>query len=169
MAKPGIYTDVNSLEHLNLTIGRSGEEMANIDTCVVNYFNKVSATLGRKLHYIQTKLEEAEAKLSEAENQMHCCHASQHYDKYGNLVPSCSSEESAVAAAQKVVDKWMSKYERALQICNECHREIENYDAKGHQLILSMCNQQTPKITQMLSNCIEKLQGIMGSTIDTTM
>lgn len=169
MAQPGIYTDVNSLLQLNLRIERSGEEIANIDASVVNYFNEVCATLGRKLHYIQTKLEEAETKLSEAENKMHCCHARQHYDEDGDLVPSCSSEERAVAAAQKVVDKWRSKYERALQICDECHCEIENYNAKGHQLILTMCNQQTPKITQLLSNCIEKLQEVMGSKTDATL
>lgn len=165
MAKPGIYTDVNSLEQLNLRMGLSGEEMANIDTGVINYFNEVSTTLGRKLHYIQTKLEEAEARLSEAENAMYCCHARQHRDNDGNLVPSCSREESAVAAAQNVVDKWRSKYERALQICDECYHEIDNYYANGHQLILNMCNQQTPKITQLLRDCIEKLQEISNIKI----
>lgn len=166
MAKNGVYTNnVHSLEQVNERIKRSSEAMASIDAGVVNFFNDVGDTLERQLHCIQTKLEEAEANLHRAESELSYCYSCQYYNRYGNLVPSCSSEKKAVIAARKEVEKWSGNYELGKHIYDEFQQEIIDYQSVGHQHVLNMCEQQTHKASQFLRNCIDKLHDMLNTNV----
>ena len=140
-----ICVDVHSLERLNDVINHSGKAMSDVDQGLTNCIYGVRDTLGRKLNYIQMNLDEAERKLDEAEIAEAACHARQHRNKYGDLVPSCSCEENAAAAAWKEAEKWRGKYKRAKQIFDECQQEIAEYLSGGHEFIRNMSGQQTHK------------------------
>lgn len=167
MTKMGAsVSDVILLEKLEEQIGSSGKAMANIDQNVCNYVNNVRNDLERQLDTIHGRLQEAEQKLDVAENALSACHTSQVLDPMtGLLVPSCDWEESAVESARMVVETWRTKYEQGQQILGECQREIVEYNGSGggHSLILTMYEQQTPKATQILRDCIDKLQDILSS------
>ena len=166
MAKQGAYIrDVHSLEQLKERIGHSGEAMSNIDANVSSYLNGVRDTLEGQLDSIRMKLEEAEARLNSAENALSVCYASQVCNEFGELSPSCSAEECAVETARVEVEKWRMRYEQGQQILGECQREISDYSSGGHALILNMSNQQTPRACQLLRDCIDKLQDILGSDV----
>ncbi len=167
MAKQGAYIrDVHSLEQLKERIGHSGEAMSNIDANVSSYFNGVRDTLEGQLDIIQTRLAEAEANLSSAENALSVCQASQAMiEAMGEPGPSCMAEECAVETARVEVEKWRMRYEQGQQILGECQREISDYSSGGHALILNMSNQQTPRACQLLRDCIDKLQDILGSDV----
>ena len=167
MAKSGAYIrDIHLLERLDEQIGSSGEAMAGIDHNVCTYLNNVRDTLERQLDAIREKLQEAEQKLSEAENALSSCKATQVLDpETGTFVPTCDCEESAVESARAEVEKWRTKYERGQQILDECQREIGEYNGPdgGHGLIQTMSKDQTPKVSQLLRDYIEKLQDILNS------
>lgn len=167
MTKMGaIVSDVILLEKLEEQIGSSGKAMANIDQNVCNYVNNVRNDLERQLDTIHGRLQEAEQKLDEAENALSACHTSQVLDPMtGLLVPSCDWEENAVESARMEVETWRTKYEQGQQILGECQREIAEYNGSGggHGLILTMYEQQTPKATQILRDCIDRLQDILSS------
>ena len=166
MAKSGAYIrDVLLLEKLNDRIVSSGEAMANIDQNVSNYLNGVQETLESQLDSIQERLRDAETRLMEAENACTVCHASQVCDETGTLVPSCEWEESAVETARMEVEKWRMRYEQGQQILGECRQEISGYSSGGHALIMNMCEQQTPKASQILNGCIDKLQDVLNSNM----
>jgi hypothetical protein len=163
MAKQGAYIrDVHLLEQLKERIGHSGEVMSNIDANVSSYFNGVRDTLEGQLDSIRMRLEEAEARLNSAENALTVCYASQVCNEFGELSPSCSMEEIDVESARSEVEKWRMRYEQGQQILGECQQEITGYASGGHALILNMCNQQTPRVCQLLRECIDKLQDILG-------
>jgi chromosome segregation ATPase len=171
MAEQGAHIrDVHSLEELNNMIEYTGEAMANIEENVSNYIDGVKEVLDKQLEFIQQKLEEAEEKLSEAEEALSSCEASQEYDEEsGEYRPSCSSEERAVESARKEVEEWKKKYDEGKSIVDECRTEIDDYNAPagfiqppgGHYLIKYMREQQTPKASQQLRDCIEKLYDIL--------
>lgn len=167
MTKMGArVSDVLLLEKLEEQIGSSGKAMANIDQNVCNYVNDVRDNLERQLDTIHGRLQEAEQKLEEAENALSSSHTSQVLDPLtGTFVPSCDWEESAVESARAEVETWRTKYEQGQQILGECQREIGEYfgPGGGHSLILTMCEQQTPKATRILRGCIDKLQDILSS------
>ena len=167
MAKSGAYIrDVHLLEELDEQIRSSGEAMASIDLNVCAHLNNVRDSLERQLDTIREKLQEAEQKLSEAENALSSCKASQVLDpETGTFVPSCDCEENAVESARAEVEKWRTKYERGQKILEECQREIGEYNGPsgGHSLIQTMSKDQTPKISQLLRDYIEKLQNILNS------
>ena len=167
MTKMGArVSDVLLLEKLEEQIGSSGKAMANIDQNVCNYVNDVRDNLERQLDTIHGRLQEAEQKLEEAENALSSCHTSQVLDPLtGTFVPSCDWEESAVESARAEVETWRTKYEQGQQILGECQREIGEYfgPGGGHSLILTMCEQQTPKAIRILRGCIDKLQDILSS------
>lgn len=166
MARPGIYIqDVQLLTQLHERIIYSGEAMSKIDQNVINYILGVNKTLEKQLHQIQMKLTEAESRLSNAERAEAACHARQHRNKEGNLVPSCSLYENATMKAQKEAEKWRSRYQRAQQIMEECQQETHDYLTGGHNLILNMCEQQMPKASNLLCDCINKLQRILDYNI----
>lgn len=171
MAEQGAHIrDVHSLEELNNMIEYAGEAMANIEENVSNYIDGVKEVLDKQLEFIQQKLEEAEEKLSEAEDALSSCEASQEYDEEsGEYRPSCSSEERAVESARQQVEEWRRKYDEGKRIVDECRTEIDDYNAPGgfiqppggHYLIKYMREIQTPKATQQLRDCIEKLYDIL--------
>lgn len=164
MAKSGAYIrDVQLLEKLNDQIVSSGEAMANIDQQVSSYIHGVQETLESQLDSIQERLRDAETRLMEAENACAACHASQVCDETGMLVPSCEWEESSVETARMEVEKWRMRYEQGQQILGECRQEITDYSSGGHALIMNMCEHQTPRASQVLNGCIEKLQDVMSS------
>lgn len=175
MSEQGAYIrDVGSLEQLNNTIEYSGEAMANIEENVSNYINGVKDVLERQLEIIKEKLEEAEERLREAEEDLSSCEASQEYDEEsGELRPSCSWERSAVQSAREEVEEWKKKYEEGKNIVSECQNEIDDYNFPGsfinppggHYLILNMRDNQTPKASQQLRDCIDKLQDILNSDV----
>lgn len=166
MTQPGIFIrNVQSLERLEDIIGSSSEAMSRIDLNVSNYLNGVREKLEGQLDIIQMKLAEAEARLSEAESALTVCQASQAMALMaGAPGPSCMMEESAVEAARAEVENWRVRYEQGQQIVGECCHEIGEYNGPsgGHSLIMRMCEQQTPKATQQLLDCIAKLQDILG-------
>lgn len=166
MAKQGAYIrDVHLLEKLDDRVVSTGEAMANIDQDVSNYLNSVQETLESQLNTVQERLKDAEARLTEAENVCSACHASQMCDESGMLVPSCEWEESSVETARMEVEKWKLRYEQGQQILGECRQEIADYSSGGHVLILNMHEQQTPKASQILHGCIEKLQDVLNSNM----
>lgn len=175
MAEQGAHIrDVHSLEELNNMIEYSGEAMANIEENVSNYIDGVKEVLDKQLDYIQQKLEEAEEKLSEAEDDLSSCEASQKYDEEsGEYRPSCSAEQRAVESARKEVEEWRRKYEEGQRIVGECQSEIDDYNSPGgilnppggHYLIINMRENQTPKATQQLRDCIDKLYDILDCDV----
>lgn len=169
MTKSGAHiSDVLLLENLDKRILDSGKAMANISQNVNNYLNNVRDTLERQLEVIQDRLQEAEQKLSQAENALSVCHSSQVVDPLtGAVVPSCACEESAVEYAQTEVGMWRSKYEQGQRIFDECQREIREYNGPGggNSLVLTMSDQQTPKASQFLRDCINKLQDVLSSNM----
>ena len=175
MAEQGAHIrDVHSLEQLNNMIEYAGEAMANIEENVSNYIDGVKEVLDKQLEFIQKKLEEAEEKLSEAEDALSSCEASQEYDEEsGEYRPSCRWEERAVESARKEVEEWRRKYEEGKRIVGECQSEIDDYNAPagilhppgGHYLIINMRENQTPKATQQLRDCIDKLYDILGCDV----
>lgn len=166
--------DVHSLEQLNNMIEYAGEAMANIEENVSNYIDGVKEVLDKQLEFIQKKLEEAEDKLSEAEDALSSCEASQEYDEEsGEYRPSCRWEERAVESARKEVEEWKRKYDEGKRIVDECRTEIDDYNFPGgfiqppggHCLIKYMRETQTPKATQQLRDCIDKLYDILGCDV----
>ena len=166
--------DVHSLEQLNNMIEYSGEAMANIEENVSNYIDGVKEVLDKQLEYLQQKLEEAEEKLSEAEDDLSSCEASQRYDEEsGEYSPSCSAEERAVESAREEVEEWRRKYDEGQRIVGECQSEIDDYNSPGgilfppggHYLIINMRENQTPKATRQLRECIDKLYDILGCDV----
>ena len=172
MTISGAYIqDIHLLEQLNNRFECSASTMANIDEGVVNYVNDVRNKLQEQLDYIQDMLQESELQLSEAESSRDSCVASQQIDpETGILSPSCEWAESAVRTAQMEVDKWKSKYEQGKRILEECQREIGEYNGYGggHSLIQNMCGKLTPNISQILHDCIERLQDILGLNVVVT-
>lgn len=169
MARTGAYiSDVKLLESLNDRIRWSGENMANIDQGVCNYLGEVMSSLQSDLNYIQSRLGQAESSLSQAQSALNACQASQAAAAaMGVMGPSCMMEESAVQAAQAEVAKWRGRYEHGQQIVAECSRETGEYNGSGggHALIQNMCNTQTPKASQLLNDCVAKLQDILGTDV----
>jgi hypothetical protein len=139
--------------------------MSGIDQELIRYISSVKDTLGRKLNYIKMNLDEAERKLDEAERAEAACHARQHRNKYGDLVPSCSCEENAAAAAWKEAEKWRGKYKRAKQIFDECQQEIADYLSGGHEFIRNMSGQQTHEASQTLRDCVDRIQDILSTNV----
>lgn len=158
-------SDVHILELLNEKLKYSSEAMSEIDNNVIQHIYSVRDALGRQLHHIRMKLDEAEARLDQAERAESACHARQHRNQDGDLVPSCSFEESAAAAALKEVKRWRGKKSAATRVFEECQQEIASYLSEGHQFIRNMCEQKTSKASQSLCDCIEKLQEILKSDV----
>lgn len=169
MTKLGTHiSDVILLENLNEQIRSSGEAMSNIDQNVSNYLNGVRESLENQLNILKEKLDEAQQRLSASENALSCCKASQVCDPMtGMLVPDCTCEENAVESDRMDVEKYKDKYEKGERIIEECVREIGEYSGSGggHSLIHTMCSQQTPKASQLLRDCIDKLQDILNSNM----
>ena len=167
MAKHGAsVSDVHLLVKLNKIIVSSGEAMASIDQNVCAHLNNVRDNLEKQLDTIREKLQEVEQKLSEAENALSSCKASQVLDpETGTFVPSCDCEESAVESARAEVERWRTKYERGQQILEECQREVGEYNSPGggHGIIQTMSKDQTPKVSRLLRDYVEKLQVILNS------
>ena len=164
MAETGVYSDVNLLRQLNDQIKRSSEAMANIEQGVSNYLIGVRDTLERQLDSIQMKLSEAEERLRQAENSLTACQASQMCNEFGELTPSCTFEESAVETARNAEMEWRRKYEQGKQIFGECQQEIAEYNAGGQALIHNM-DEQRIKASQILQDCIDKLQDMLNSDV----
>lgn len=167
MTRSGAYIrDVHLLDELNEQIGRSGEAMSTIDMNVGNYINGVRDTLRSQLDYIQMKLGEAKSSLSSAENALSICRSSQAAAAVVGLpAPSCVLEECAVDAARAEVAKWSMRYEQGQRIMGECQQEIAGYNAGGHVLIRTMCEQQTPLASQTLMERKGQLQDILNSEV----
>lgn len=166
--------NIRSLEKLNNMIEYSGEAMATIEENVSNYINGVKEVLEKQLEIIREKLEEAEERLSEAEDALADCEASQSYDEEsGEYTPSCSCEAREVESARQEVEEWRKKYEEGQRIVRECQQEIDDYNYPGsplcppggHYLILNMRDNQTPKASQLLRNCIDKLRDILQQDV----
>ena len=167
MANSSVYIrDVHSLERLNDRIGTTGEAMANIDQNVGNYITSVRTVLEKQLDFIRQKLNEAEEVLRRAKDELSSCQASQVYiPELGGYTPSCSYEQSAVESAQRDVEDWSRKYEEGKRILGECQQEIADYATGGHQLIVTMSQEQTPKATKCLRECINNLQDILATDV----
>lgn len=175
MAEEGAYIrDVHSLEELNNMIEYSGEAMANIEENVSNYIDGVKDVLEKQLNIIRERLEEVKEKLREAEEALSSCEATQEYDEdCGEYKPSCNWERSTVQSAREEVDEWRRKYEEGKRIVSECQSEIDDYNFPGsflyppggHHLILNMRDNQTPKASQQLRDCIDKLQDILNTDV----
>jgi len=169
MAKSGVFIrDVLWLEKLDERIGASGKALANIEQNVCQYLNDVREELERQLDILHQKFQEAEQKLNEAENALSSCLSSQILDPTtGTFVPSCDWAEDAVDSAQSAVEKWRTRYERGQQILEECQREIGEYNGQGggHSFILTMSEQQTLKVSQLLRGCMDKLQDVLNSSM----
>lgn len=166
MAKTGAYIqDVHLLEQLNQRILGSGEAMSNIDVNVINYINGVRDAVQDQLDSIRIRLEEAEANLSNAENALTACYASQMCNEFGELSPSCSMEENNVESARGEVEKWRTRYGQGQQIVSECQQEFSDYMSGGHELVRIMCEHQAPKASQLLRECIDRLGDILGHNL----
>ena len=174
MAEQGAYIrDVHSLEELNNMIEYSGEAMANIEENVSGYINGVKDVLDKQLQFIQEQLDKAKERLREAEEELSDCEASQTEDEDGHVTPSCNMERWAVQAAREEVAEWQEKYNEGKDIVSECQREIDDYNFPGgildppggHYLIQNMRDNQTPKASQQLRDCIEKLQDILTTDV----
>ena len=158
-------SDVHLLEQLNDEIKYSSEAMVEIDQRVIQHIYSVKESLGRQLHHIQMNLDEAEARLDEAERAESACHARQHRNEAGELVPSCSLYENAAAKALEEAEKWREKKRRAQQIYDECQREISAYLSGGHEFIQNMSNQQVPQANQKLQDIIDRIHSILDTTL----
>lgn len=167
MTKSGAYiSDLHLLEELTERIGSSGEAMSHIDANVSAYFSEVRESLQRQLDLINDRLTDAQQRLGQAESALRACQASQSAaSAMGMMCPSCVMEEQEVEMARMEVEKWEMRYERGQQIVGECVQEIAEYNGSGggHALIQKMCEQQTPKATQLLHGCIERLRDILGT------
>lgn len=170
MAKSGAYIrDVHLLEELEERIVSSGEAMSHIDANVSNYLNEVRESLQRQLDFIYDRLNDAQQRLSQAESALRACQASQSTaSAMGMMCPSCVMEEQEVEMARMEVEKWRMRYEQGQQIVEDCGRETEEYNGSGggHNLIQNMCNHQTPKVSQLLHGCIDRLQDILGTNVE---
>lgn len=164
MAEKGVYSDVNLLKQLSDKIKHSSEAMTNIEQDVSNYLFDVRENLKRQLDSIQIKLEEAEERLRQAENTLTSCQASQICNEFGELTPSCTFEESAVETARSAEMEWRRKYEQGKQIYGECQQDIDDYYSGGRALIRNMNEQQT-KASQILFDCVERLQDILSTDV----
>lgn len=169
MAKPGAYiSDLNLLEELDCRIGRSSEEMRDIDANVVSYLGSVRENLQRGMDIIRGRLNEAQQRLSRAEAALSACQASQSSAMaMGMMCPTCIVEEQEVEMARMEVEKWRMRESHGQQIVGDCEREIGEYNGSGggHGLILTMCEEQTPKARELLRGCIDKLQDVLGSNM----
>jgi cell division septum initiation protein DivIVA len=169
MAKSGVFIrDVLLLEKLDERIVASGKAMANIEQNVCQYLNDVRKELERQLDVIHQKFQEAEQKLNDAENALSSCRSSQILDPTtGAFVPSCDWAEDAVESAQSAVEKWRTRYEQGQKILEECQREIGEHNGQGggHSLILTMSEQQTLNVSQLLRGCTDKLQDVLNSNM----
>lgn len=169
MANTGAHiSNVSLLEDLNNEIEQSGKKMADIERGVSNYLDSVTADLDRQLDFLREKLEEAQQRLSQAEQAASSCHSSQIFvPELGGYVPTCISEEMAVVAAQEEVAEWQHKYQEGQRIVNECQQEIADYNGVGggRELIMNMANNQTPKAIERLRDCINKLEDIYASNV----
>lgn len=169
MARSGAYiSDVHLLEDLDKRIGSSGEAMSQIDANVCNYLNEVRDNLQRQLDFIHDRLNDAQQRLSQAESALSACQASQSAaSAMGMMCPSCVMEEQEVEMARMKVEEWRMRYEQGQQIVGDCEREIAEYNGSdgGHSLIRKMCDQQTPKASQLLHGCIDRLQDILGTNV----
>ena len=169
MAKSGVFIrDVLLLEKLNERIEASGKALANIEQDVCQYLNDVREELERQLDILHQKFQEADRKLNDAENALSSCRSSQILDPTtGTFVPSCEWEKDAVETAQSAAEKWRTRYERGQQILEECQREIGEYNGQGggHSFILTMSEQQTLKVSQLLRGCTDKLQDVLNSNM----
>lgn len=160
---PIYILDVERIKRLGQVVDDTGQTMADIDWRVVQYLGRVRESLEQKLAYIQRKLNEAEALLSEAERAESLCHSKQHRNSEGELVPSCSLEEYNANQAHKIVQKWREKYNKAQQIYNDCRYEIDSFLIGGHRFIDEMCNRQTPEISQLINTIYTKMNDILKS------
>ena len=167
MRERGIYIrEISLLEQLNDMIEHSGKSMAEIDTNVGNYINAVYDALERQLDFLRGKLEEAQQRLSDAENALSSCEASQVFvPEMGGYVPSCISEEMAVTSAREEVAEWQHKYDEGNHIVEECQREISEYELGGHALIEKMANDQTPRATEQLRDGIAKIEDVLAHDV----
>lgn len=167
MANQGAHIrDIHSLEELDEVIKQTGEKMANIEQEVSNYLYSVKEDLDEQLDFLREKMEEAEAKWEEAKAALSQCHASQVYvPEMGGYVPTCISEEVEERSAREEAKKWREKFQKGQQIVRDCQQEISNYNSSdgGHGLIMNMVNNQTPKASENLRNCINKLQDILAT------
>ena len=169
MAEKGAYIqDVHSLEQLSQTIDDTGKKMANIHENISSYIYRVKDALDRQLDFLREKLEEAEERLNEAESALSSCQASQIFvPELGGYVPSCISEEVAVASAREEVAEWQHKYSEGQRVVGECQNEISDFNSQtgGKGLIENMAKNQTPSATHQLRDCINKLQDILTSDV----
>jgi hypothetical protein len=157
--------DVESIERLNRVVKITSDTMADIDQQVINHIQAVKRSLETQLHRIQMKLDEVEKKLDQAESAESACHASQHRDNDGRIVPSCSYEENVAAAARKEAEKWRRKYQRAQQIYDVCQQEIADYISGGHEFIRDLCDLQATKVSQLLSVIYDKMQDVLSTNL----
>lgn len=169
MAKSGVFIrDVLLLEKLDERIGASGKAMANIEQNVCQYLNDVRKELERQLDIIHQKFQDAEQKLNDAESALNSCLSSQILDPTtGTFVPSCNWAEDAVESARSSVEKWKTRYKQGQEILEECQHEIGEYNGQGggHSFILTMSEQQTLKVSQLLRGCMDKLQDVLNSHV----
>jgi hypothetical protein len=168
MASTKIYIrDVNLLEELQDRIVSSGEAMSGIDRNVVSSLDSVMSTLESNLAIVRQKLESAESRLSNAEAALAACESQVIMTTMGPMPPDCGCEQSEVAAANAEVSKWKGRYERGQQIVSECRSEIAEYNSTtgGHGLIVNMTENQTPKASMLLSDCLARLQDILNANM----
>lgn len=169
MAKKGVFIrDVHSLEQLDDKFGATGKAMANIDQDVISCLQDVKQTLDKQLDYIHTRLGEAENKLSQAKSALEACQSAEAMAAaVGIPGTGCILEAGMVAEAQAEVTKWEMRYRQGQQIVAECQREIGEYNGPGggHSLIQKMSETQTPKASELLRGCIDKLQDVLASSM----
>ena len=157
--------DVERINQFRQVIDDTGQTMAEIDWRVVQHLGRVKGILEQKLAYIQRRLNEAEAMLSEAESIESACHARQYTNSNGEIVPSCSVEEHKANRAREIAQKWRGKYNRAQQIYNDCRHEIDSFLMGGHRFMDEMCKRQTPAITQLIDDIYNKMKDIINTPV----
>lgn len=170
MAEEGVFIrDVNSLVSLSQRMETSSREMASIDQDVMRYLREAESELREKLDYLKTKLDEAKAKTEKAEREMNSCHAKQTTIEVAEGVsvtlPSCSEQESDYHSAKDNEQDWQRKYDAGMNVLNDCLRDISEYQSGGQSLVREMCDNQTPKATADLQECMVKLQDILNADV----
>ncbi len=151
--------------------------MLKVLEAVSNYLNGVKDTLQQQVEMLRAQWEEAQERLSAAENALSACEASQKWDEEdGEYHPSCRSEEARVERARRYEQECREKLKQGERIVRDVQSEIEKYKAPGGPIIPPgaekyleyLAKDHTQKAIDALNKVIEVVEEYLrfGVTMD---
>ncbi len=144
----------------------------------LDMMDSIREQIEKKWEAAKEILREAQNELSDAENDLAACEASQEKDEDGNWCPSCDLESYRVDVAQEKVKaaedeeyKWRSNYERAGKIISWQKHCVEQFWREPSFLIPAgpgyelkrISGDYSEKLVSHLDECLEQL-GIYEQT-----